>query len=116
MYIYLDTILYVVTGHLKVLMEKHMRVFVFYVLSSVSFIQRKDMSIDDLENLCIQIQFKNLSNSKPFFVATWYRPPNSNVDKFNYFENFIDMLDAENVEYYLLGDIKSFAPVFLMLV
>ena len=28
----------------------------FYVRSSVNFIQRKDMSIDDLENLCIQIQ------------------------------------------------------------
>ena len=61
------------------------------------------MSIDDLENLCIQIQ---KPNSKPFLVATWYRPPNSNVDKFNYFETFIDMLDAENVEYYLLGDLN----------
>ena len=75
----------------------------FYVRSSVNFIQRKDMSIDDLENLCIQIQ---KPNSKPFLVATWYRPPNSNVDKFNYFETFIDMLDAENVEYYLLGDLN----------
>ena len=45
-------------------------------------------------------------NSKPFLVATWYRPPNSNVDKFNYFEDFIDMLDAENVEYYPLGDLN----------
>ena len=27
----------------------------FYVRSSVNFIQRKDMSIDDLENLCIRI-------------------------------------------------------------
>ncbi len=75
----------------------------FYVRSSVNFIQRKDMSIDDLENLCIQIQ---KPNSKPFLVATWYRPLNSNVDKFNYFETFIDILDAENVEYYLLGDLN----------
>ena len=51
----------------------------FYVRSSVNFIQRKDMSIDDLENLCIQIQ---KPNSKPFLVATWYRPPNSNVEEF----------------------------------
>ena len=58
------------------------------------------MSIDDLENLCIQIW---KPNSKPFLVATWYRLPNSNVDKFKYFETFIDMIDAENVEYYLLG-------------
>ena len=43
----------------------------FYVRSSVNFIQRKGMSIDDLENVCIQIQ---KPNSKPFLVATWYRP------------------------------------------
>ena len=58
---------------------------------------------DDLENLCIQIQ---KPNSKRFLVATWYRPPNSNVDKFDYFEIFIDMLDAENAEYYLLADLN----------
>ena len=75
----------------------------FYVRSSVNFIQRNDMSIDDLENLCIQIQ---KPNSKPFLVATWYRPPNSSVDKFDYFETFIDMLDAENAEYYSLGDLN----------
>ena len=75
----------------------------FYVRSSVNFIQRKDMSIDDIENLCIQIQ---KPNSKPFLVATWYRPPNSNVEEFKYFETFIDMIDAENVEYYLLGDLN----------
>ena len=75
----------------------------FYVRSSVSFIQRNDMSIDDLENLCIQIQ---KPNSKPFLVATWYRSPNSSVDKFDCFETFIDMLDAENAEYYLLGDLN----------
>ena len=74
----------------------------FYVRSSINFIQRKNMSTDDLKNLCIQTQ---KPNSKPFLVVTWYRPPNSNVDKFNYFENFIDMLDDENVEYYLLGDL-----------
>ena len=72
----------------------------FYVRSSVNFIQRNDMSVDDLENLCIQIQ---KPNSKPFLVATWYRPPNSSVDKFDCFETFIDMLDAENAEYYLLS-------------
>ena len=76
----------------------------FYVRSSVNFTQRKDMSIDDLENLiCIQIQ---KPNSKPFLVTTWYKPPNSNVDKFNYFETFIDMLDDENVECYLLCDLN----------
>ena len=77
--------------------------FLGKVRSSVNFIQRNDMSIADLENLCIQIQ---KPNSKPFLVATWYRPPNSSVDKFDYFETFIDMLDAENAECYLLGDLN----------
>ena len=43
-------------------------------------------------------------NSKPFLIGTWYRPPNSTVDKFDLFESLIGRLDAENVEYYLLGD------------
>ena len=54
----------------------------FHVRSSVNFIQRKDMAVDDLENLCIQIQ---KLNSKQFLVAAWYRPPKSIADKFNYF-------------------------------
>ncbi len=70
----------------------------FYVRSNINFIQRKDMSIDDLENLCIQIQ---KPNSKPFLVATWYRPSNSNVDKFNYFETFIDMLKMSSTIYWV---------------
>ena len=39
-------------------------------------------------------------------VATWYRPPNSPLSTFSAFQDVIDMIDAENLEFYLLGDIN----------
>lgn len=75
----------------------------FYVRSSINFSLRPDLSLDQLENLCIEI---NKPNSKPFLIVTWYRPPDSTVDKFNIFETLIGKLDSENVEYHLLGDLN----------
>ena len=43
-------------------------------------------------------------NSKPFLIATWYRPPGSPTELFSSFESFIDQLDSLDLEYYLLGD------------
>ena len=74
----------------------------FYVRSSVNFALRADLSINELENLCIEIR---KSNSKPFLIVSWYRPPDSTVDKFDLFETLVGRLDAENREYHLLGDI-----------
>ena len=83
----------------------------FYVRSSINFSLCTDLSIDQLENLCIEVR---KPNSKPFLVTTWYRPPDSIVDKFNFFETLIGKMDGENVEFYLLGDLKCNvgAPVF----
>ena len=67
----------------------------FYVRCNINFLPRFDMSIDQLENLCIEIR---KPRSKPFLVTTWYRPPDSPVDKFNYFETLVAVvgrLDAE---------------------
>ena len=44
----------------------------FYIRSSINFWLRTDLSIDQLENLCIEVR---KPNSKPFLVTTWYRPP-----------------------------------------
>ena len=38
--------------------------------------------------------------SKPFLIATWYRPPNSSTEIFSHFESFVGKLDAENVEFH----------------
>lgn len=75
----------------------------FYIRSCINFSIRHDLSFDQLENLCISI---NKPRSKPFLIATWYRPPNSPVAKFNQFETLLDILDAENIEYYLMGDLN----------
>ena len=77
----------------------------FYVRSVINVLPRPDLSHDELENLCIEIR---KPNSRPFLVATtWYRPPDSTVDKFDFFEKFIGKLDAENVEYHLLGNLNA---------
>lgn len=57
------------------------------------------MSLDQLENVCI---LTNKPQVKPFLVATSYRPPNSSVVKFSYFETLLNILDAENIEYYCI--------------
>ena len=61
------------------------------------------MCIDQLENLCIEIR---KPRSKPFLVITWYRPPDSIVDKCDVFESLVGRLDTLNVEFYVMGDIN----------
>ena len=74
-----------------------------YVRNSMNFSIRHDLSIDQPENLCISIK---KHKSKPFLVSTWYRPPSSPVEKFEYFESLLSRLDLENIEFYLLGDLN----------
>ena len=61
------------------------------------------LSINQLENLCIEIR---KPRSKPFLAATWYRPPDASVELFTYFESLIGKIDAENIEFYLMGDLN----------
>ena len=75
----------------------------FYVRDNLNFSLRRDLSVDHLGNLCIEI-CKPCCN--PFLVVTWYRPPSSTVDKFDLFETLVGKLDAENAEYWLLGDLN----------
>ena len=75
----------------------------FYIRNCINFSVRNDLSFDQLENLCILI---NKPKARPFLIATWYRPPNSPVAKFNYLEKLLGTLDTENIEYYLLGDLN----------
>ena len=55
------------------------------------------------ENLCLEIQ---KPRSKPFVVATWYRPPDSPIGIFSPFETLIGKIDSENIEYFLMGDVN----------
>ena len=58
----------------------------FYIRNCINFSVRNDLSLGQLENLCILI---TKPKARPFLIATWYRPPNSSVAKFNYLENLI---------------------------
>ena len=70
----------------------------FYIRSCINFSVRYDLKVDELENLCISF---NKPRSKPFLIVTWYRPPNSVVEKFNHLETLLGKL-----EYYLVGDLN----------
>ena len=73
----------------------------FYVRSNINYIVREDLVSDQLENLSIEII---KPRSKPFIVATWYRPPNSPFELFSTFEDFVGKLDADGKEYYIMVD------------
>ena len=75
----------------------------FYIRESINYSIRPDLCVDQLENLAIEIR---KPRSKPFLIMTWYRPPNSTVDKFRLFETLVGRIDAEGVEYYILGDMN----------
>ena len=44
--------------------------------------------------------------SKPFVVVRCYRLPDSSIGIFSSFEHLIGILDLENIEYYLMGDLN----------
>ena len=39
-------------------------------------------------------------------IATWYRPPNSSYDLFEKFEHFLKLVDDENIEIIIAGDLN----------
>ena len=75
----------------------------FYITTSINFVVCSNLNVPNLENLCIKIR---KPNSKPFLIATWYRPPCSSIDSFLYSESFLEKLDSLGLEYYLLGDLN----------
>ena len=75
----------------------------FYVRSTINYSLRPDLSVNQLENLCIEVR---KPHSKPFVVATWYRPPDSPTEIFTHFESLVGRLDSQNVDFYLLGDLN----------
>ena len=73
----------------------------FYVCSSINYSLHPDLSIQPLENLCIEI---HKLRSKPFLIVTWYRPPSSSTEIFSHLETLIGKLDSVNAEFFLMGD------------
>ena len=71
-----------------------------YIRSNLNF-KRHDLISETLENLIVEI-----SRSKSILVSTWYRPPDSPTSHFSEFEKMIGLISAENLEYFLLGDLN----------
>ena len=69
----------------------------------MNFIERHDLISATLENLVVEIK---KPRSKSILVSTWYRPPDSPTSYFSEFEKMIGLMDAENLEYFLLGDLN----------
>ena len=56
-----------------------------------------------MEGVCLEI-FK--PNSKPFVIASIYRPPDCSSDFFINFESMIKAIDNEDKELHILGDLN----------
>ena len=62
-----------------------------------------DLCVGQLE--CVVIEIIR-PHSRPFFVGTWYKPPNSAQDVFPQFESLVNKVDSEQQDFYLLGDLN----------
>jgi exonuclease III len=57
----------------------------------------------DIEAICLEI---NKPKIKPMLLSTWYRPPDSSIELFDKFENFLQKADDENKELIITGDLN----------
>ena len=79
----------------------------FFIHSNLNYNIRQDLQHEKLEFLAVEI---NNPHSKPFLVSTWYRPqrtPWPVPEIFSIFEDLVAKIDAENIEFYLLGDANA---------
>jgi hypothetical protein len=70
---------------------------------SISYKTRNDLVPDGLEAVCLEIC---KPNSRTFIVASVYRPPNASSAFFDAFEKMIGLIDDENKELRILGDLN----------
>ena len=75
----------------------------FYVRNSINFEVRQDLNNNEIESLTIEILKPKI---KPFPITTWYRQPNSSIDKLKEFEKLLQDIDHEDKESIKLGDIN----------
>jgi hypothetical protein len=75
-----------------------------YIRNSINYFERIDLTRDNLEAVCIEV---NKPSSASFIVGTIYRPPGASVDSFTNIEQLIKLIDDENKEFYMLGDLNA---------
>ena len=64
-----------------------------YVKNTYPFILRNDLIPNNLEAICIEL---TPQKSRPLLILTWYRPPDSNTEVFDLYEEFLQKTDSEN--------------------
>ncbi len=74
-----------------------------YLRSTINYKIRSDLVPDGIEAICLEI---SKPNSRNFIVASVYRPPNSTSEFFLTFEKMIKIIDDENRELHILGDLN----------
>lgn len=63
-----------------------------YLRNNINHQIRDDLCVGQLE--CVVIEIIR-PHSRPCFVSTWYKPPNSAQDVFRHFESLVDKVDSE---------------------
>ena len=74
-----------------------------YLRSSINYKTRNDLVPDGLEAVCLEIC---KPSSRNFIVASVYRPPDASSTFFDAFEKMIGLIDDENKELHILGDLN----------
>ena len=74
-----------------------------YIHRNIQFEPKRELMCDEIESLSVQI--KN-GKFKPFIVTSIYTPPGKPVSYFNELESLFSMLEAQNKESIIIGDIN----------
>ena len=74
-----------------------------YIWKNIPYSNREDLAVENVELICIEVK---KPKSKPLLIATWYRPPNSSIELFSDFEKFLQLVDDENKEIIITGDLN----------
>ena len=74
-----------------------------YARYNKNYQKRPDVVPYDLEAISLEIKQEN---SQSFIISTFYRPPNSKINHLLKIEIFIQLVDNQNKEIYILGDLK----------
>ena len=74
-----------------------------YVRCHVNYQKRPDLVPNGLEAVCLEVR---QANSQSFIISCVYRPPNTHAEVFSKIERFIQLVDNESKEVYILGDLN----------
>ena len=77
-----------------------------YTKNTIPSHRRMAIACLNINSLIAHIDEIKKPRSKSVLVSTWYRPPDSPMSQFIEFEKMIGSFDAENLEYFLLGDLN----------